>query len=253
MSESRRTKPLRPTSAELQAALLEPKAHKRSRVFREYSLHRPDPADLPLLRHALYDPEISVVNCAIISIGKLGRKATEVVDELFELARKPGPPEMGIPQHMNWALWALARIAPRDRRILDLAREALPISNYADFQAAVEALVALGTEEALQSLRQVDRYWGTTRKSKTEDELVNKAIDRWTGVKSEIEQAIEHRGAVFRRRADGTFRCGVYCPKCARPMTSIKGQGPYQCRHCNVRVDFTAQDLERVMAEIKSS
>ena len=248
-----RAKPVKPTSAELQAALQERRGHRRFRLFCDYSLHPPDPNDLPILRRALKDPEIGVVNCAVISLGKLRARARDAVDDLFEVARKPGPPEMGMPQHMESALSALARIAPKDPRMLELAREGLRISNYGVIKAAVEALVALRTPEALQTLRQMDRYWGTSRKSRDEDVLVNKAIDAWTGVKAGDEQPIEHRGAVLRCRSDGSFRVGVYCPKCDRPMTSIMGKGPYQCRQCGVRAEFGAQELEQAMAEVSRS
>ena len=77
---AKREKPPRPTSAELEAALAERRSHRRFRVFCDYSVHHPDPADLPILRRALNDPEFRVANAAAFAIGKLRGKAAEVVE-----------------------------------------------------------------------------------------------------------------------------------------------------------------------------
>jgi hypothetical protein len=246
----RNSKPSNPSSSQLEAALADPDRNRRINVFDAYSRRRPDMIDLPILRRALHDPEFAVARLAAVSIGKLGPKANEAVDDLIAAATWPW--EGGCPQRFCDAIAALVRVSPRDERLVGIVQHALSCSNYGIFKGAVQALAAIGTAEAMETLRWVDLYWGTGRKERLADELVQKTLDRCSRQASSQEQPVfvGHRGALFRRRGSDEYRTSVYCPSCRGPMTSLKGTTPYRCRKCEVRLDFSATQLKDVIREL---
>ena|SRR5688572_22191186 len=245
----RRPKPLKPTSAELTAALEDRNRFHRIDAFDAYSRYKPDIADLPTLRRALRDPESAVAHWAALSIGKLGSQAIEAVDDLVAAATAPW--ENGCPQRFCEAISALVHVAPHDQRLVSIIRPVLQCSNYGIFKAAVLALATIGTSEALDTIRWIDLYWGTVRKDRQADEFVQKTLDqcdRTSASRQSRPTFVEHRGALFQRRASRGYRTSVYCPRCRGPMTSLKGTVPYQCRKCGVRLDFSAHQLQAVMS-----
>ncbi len=74
-------------------------------------------------------------------------------------------------------------------------------------------------------------------------------LERALALKSQTEEFIEHRGAYFKRRANGEFHEAVYCPDCRGPMTSLQDALPYRCK-CGRGVDFTGGDLKSIMSEL---
>jgi hypothetical protein len=116
------------------------------------------------------------------------------------------------------------------------------------------ALAAIGTPDAWDTIRWIDLYWGAARKDKLMDEFVHKTLAQRDGGPKSGEGSpvfVEHRRALFQRRGDAGYRTSVYCPSCRGPMTSLKGTVPYQCRKCEVKVDFSARDVQAVMAELR--
>lgn len=58
-------------------------------------------------------------------------------------------------------------------------------------------------------------------------------------------------GALFKRRADGSYGLGVYCPKCHQATSSFPpGSGQYHCDACNWFSDFEASDLPKILAKL---
>lgn len=62
---------------------------------------------------------------------------------------------------------------------------------------------------------------------------------------------VPFKGALWKRKKDGSFCEDVFCRKCHQPMTSacMKTHN-YRCESCNVRVDFTGLSLRTVMSEL---
>jgi len=247
----RRPKPPKPSSSEIAAVLGDRNRFHRIEAFDAYSRYKPDIADLPTLRQALRDPEFAVANWAAVSIGKLGTQAVEAVDDLVAAATAPW--ENGCPQRFCEAISALVRVAPHDPRLVGIIQPVLQCSNYGIFKDAVIALATIGTPEALDTIRWIDLYWGTARKDRLTDEFVQRTLDQSNGSpRSGQEQSafVEHQGALFQRRGSAGYRTSVYCPRCRGPMTSLKGTAPYQCRKCEVRLDFSARHLQAVITEL---
>jgi len=64
------------------------------------------------------------------------------------------------------------------------------------------------------------------------------------------EEFVEHHGALFKRRRSGGYHECVYCPSCRSPMSSLQDVLPFSCK-CGQSVNFTGNDLERVMGELE--
>lgn len=247
----RKPKPHRPTSEQLKAALSDRNRFQRIDVFDAYSLHKPDPADLPTLRQALRDSEPAVANWAAVSIKKLGPQGAEAVEDLIAAATAPW--KNGCPQRFCESIAALVRITPSDPRLIAVIQAALPCSNYGIFKAGVEALASIGTPEALDTIKWIDKFWGTGRKEKVEDEFIYKTLVRcgMAPAANHNPVFVEHRGALFQKLGGSAYRTSVYCPSCRKPMTSLKGTVPYQCRKCGVKLDFNGSQLEGVMSGLR--
>jgi hypothetical protein len=74
-------------------------------------------------------------------------------------------------------------------------------------------------------------------------------LERQAATKKALEEFVECRGALFKRKPDGTYHQAVFCPICRAPMCSLQQMMPYLCR-CGITVDFTGCDLRAVMAEL---
>ena len=247
----RSPKPPRPTSEQLAAALRDNNRYHRKDVFYAYSLYKPELVDLPILREALRNPELEVTNWAAISIGKLGPQCAEAVEDLISALTAPW--ENGCPQCFCESIAALVRINPSDPRLVAIIQAALPCSNYGIFKAGVEALASIGTPEAFDTIKWIDKFWGTGRKEKIEDDFIHKTLVRCgrAPAAGSTPVFVEHRGALFQKLEGSIFRTSVYCPSCRRPMTSLKGAVPYQCRKCGVKLDFNGSQLEAVMTNLR--
>jgi hypothetical protein len=248
LTAMRKPKPPKPSSAQLAAVLDDFNRYHRVEAFYAYSRYRPDVADLPTLRRALRDPESRVGDWAIVSIGKLGPQASDAVEDLIAAATAPW--EHGTPLYFESAIVALLKIVPDDPRLIGIIQPVLSHSNYGIFKTAVQALVSIGTTGAWETIRWIDRYWGTARKDRVADEFIHKTLH--PGQLEPRDTApifIPHQDALFRKHQAG-YRTSVYCPGCQGPMTSLKGTVPYQCRVCSIKLSFSAQELEAVMSRL---
>jgi hypothetical protein len=74
-------------------------------------------------------------------------------------------------------------------------------------------------------------------------------LEKTLSAQTAREEFVEHRGALFKRKAEGGYHRAVFCPKCHGPMASPMRSAPYFCQ-CGTFVDFTGRQLESVMREL---
>lgn len=67
---------------------------------------------------------------------------------------------------------------------------------------------------------------------------------------TEAEEFTKHRGALFKRNSSGGYDPTVHCSRCRRPLGSIGGVGNYNCKPCQIMVDFSGQDLPRILKDL---
>jgi predicted Zn-ribbon and HTH transcriptional regulator len=81
------------------------------------------------------------------------------------------------------------------------------------------------------------------------EEMAN--LERTMQLKAETREGevVEHLGAIFKRKADGTFHEAVYCPKCGVSTASIFHM-PYACDSCRWNASFGDEDLPRILKEL---
>lgn len=60
---------------------------------------------------------------------------------------------------------------------------------------------------------------------------------------------IEHEGALFQRKPDGSYREQVFCPKCHQIASSPLNEIEYQCK-CGWSGRFSGRQLKRVMSTL---
>ena len=154
-------------------------------VERDYAMHqrlaavraiasRPRPEDIPVLRAALSDEYDATARHAARALKKLGPRALGAVDDLIAAATMPW--EFGCPQRFSDAMEALVRIAPDHLRLTAICQHALTCQNYSIQKAAVVSLAKIGTPEARDILRDVDRFRDTSIQCKHWDNLVAKVL-----------------------------------------------------------------------------
>lgn len=68
--------------------------------------------------------------------------------------------------------------------------------------------------------------------------------------KTALEEFVECRGALFKRKAGGGFHQAVFCPRCRGPMMSLMDETPFHCGPCKVSVSFAGHQLREVMREL---
>jgi len=81
-------------------------------------------------------------------------------------------------------------------------------------------------------------------------EKENAELKRQIAEQAKAEEFVEHEGALFKRRPGGGYHKAVYCPYCRAPLGSLEGVLPYNCGRCKIMLDFTGEDLARIMGEI---
>ncbi len=64
------------------------------------------------------------------------------------------------------------------------------------------------------------------------------------------EEFFEHRGALFKRKVDGSWDKVVYCPNCRQSTSALEPFMPFRCANCHWLSPFKGQDLEQVMSEL---
>jgi len=61
---------------------------------------------------------------------------------------------------------------------------------------------------------------------------------------------VEHRGALFKRKASGGFHLAVYCPNDRSSTASVDEDIPYLCSRCHWMSSFSRSELKSVMTEL---
>ena len=154
-------------------------------VDRNYAMHqrlaavqaigvRPRLEDMPVLRAALSDEYDATARYAAHALKKLGSRASEAVDDLVAAATMPW--ELGCPQRFPDAMEALVRIAPSYPRLTAICQHALTCQNYGIQKAAVVSLAEIGTPEAHDILRDVDKFRDISIQCKQWDNLMAKVL-----------------------------------------------------------------------------
>jgi hypothetical protein len=106
------------------------------------------------------------------------------------------------------------------------------------------ALLADQAKALEQKVKDLEQELAATKKKLGETE-------RQLAAKSRADEFLEHRGALFKRKADGSYHQAVYCPICHKPTGAIIGEMPFACTEkCGWIAAFTPDDLSRVMSEL---
>jgi DNA repair exonuclease SbcCD ATPase subunit len=69
--------------------------------------------------------------------------------------------------------------------------------------------------------------------------------------RARAEEFVEHRGALFKRKVDGTYHHAVYCPVCHKPTGALIEEMVYSCTdNCGWVGTFTPRELQRIISEL---
>src|SRR2546430_1402537 len=74
-----------------------------------------------------------------------------------------------------------------------------------------------------------EKELAATQERVTELERENARMKAQLAASAHSAQFVEHRGALFKRKQDGTFHLAVYCPICRKPTGSPHPEIPYSC------------------------
>src|SRR5687767_554652 len=85
-----------------------------------------------------------------------------------------------------------------------------------------ERLLFLGEQAKTLEKENVD-----LKKRVTELEKLTGSLASQLQSKTKEAEFIEHRGAYFKRKPDGSYHRAVYCPICRNPTGSLMDQLPY--------------------------
>lgn len=80
----------------------------------------------------------------------------------------------------------------------------------------------------------------------------NHELEQQTASQAVTEQYKESRGALFKKRAGGTYVLAVYCPVCRQSAGPFPPgpKGIYSCDPCQWFSNFSVAELPVVMAEL---
>jgi hypothetical protein len=67
---------------------------------------------------------------------------------------------------------------------------------------------------------------------------------------SKTEQFVEHRGAYFKKNADGEFEKTVYCPKCKQ--STFYRMNMFNCTACHWHSPFNESELSSIISKLNS-
>jgi hypothetical protein len=70
-----------------------------------------------------------------------------------------------------------------------------------------------------------------------------------------VEGFIEARGALFKRRVDGSFEPDAYCPACKSALAPFPIPGAFgpSCSRCRYRAPFKSSEIPQIIKELQSS
>ena len=123
------------------------------------------------------------------------------------------------------------------------------LSKLADIptNAVLRERLAFAAEQAKALEKKVEQLESENTALKKE----NSRLKAELSAKAREEQFVEHRGALFKRKPDGTYHEAVYCPLCQKPTGSLIDEMVYSCTEsCGWVGTFTPRQLQKVMAEL---
>jgi hypothetical protein len=118
-------------------------------------------------------------------------------------------------------------------------------------EAPLSAVLRERIELAKEQAQALEREVARLREENRTQKLRLEELDGTVASSVTAGQFVEHRGALFKRRASGGYHDAVFCPSCQCPMSSLEGRLPYNCSRCHILVDFIGADLKRVMKELE--
>jgi hypothetical protein len=65
-----------------------------------------------------------------------------------------------------------------------------------------------------------------------------------------LDEFVEHRGSLFKRKPEGGYHLSAYCPKCRCAMGSGHEGFPFQCLDCSFIANFKGAQLAAVIGEL---
>jgi len=82
-------------------------------------------------------------------------------------------------------------------------------------------------------------------------EQANRQLQGQLAAKSSAEEFVEHRGALFKRKSDGTYHLAVYCPICHKPTGGLSPSFPISCTdQCGWIGTFQVKDIPKMIEEL---
>ena len=79
----------------------------------------------------------------------------------------------------------------------------------------------------------------------------NGELQRKLSAKTLPDEFIEHRGALFKRKPDGSYHLAVYCPHCRKSTSAMVDEFPYACTDkCGWIGSFTPGELNSILKEL---
>jgi hypothetical protein len=63
---------------------------------------------------------------------------------------------------------------------------------------------------------------------------------------------VERRGALFKRKPDGTFDDIAYCPDCKRALSTIENFFPPRCSKCKFQAPFKRDEIPGILQELRA-
>ena len=79
----------------------------------------------------------------------------------------------------------------------------------------------------------------------------NSELHRKLTAKTLADEFVEHRGALFKRKPDGSYHLAVYCPHCRKPTGAMVDEFPYACTEkCGWVGSFAPYELNSILKEL---
>ena len=162
-------------SPELLAAELKDRDWMKRLRAVESVAKRPTVQHITAFRSALSDENNAVAKTAARALGKLGPRAASTFDDLIAAATAPW--EYGCPQLFCDAIEALEKNSPNDPRLVEVIQGVLKCSNYGIQKAAIISLEKIGSDKAIETILNLDKYWTTSPVMPPFQKLLVKILD----------------------------------------------------------------------------
>lgn len=180
--QCQKTIPKRVEVADLVACMSGNDKRYRGVYFDNYCKRKPSLDALPILRRALLQDDHYLTKCAAVSLGKMKEKARLAINDLLVAAAHVD--QDGMPQAYCHCLSALVSIDKTHPEIIPLIRQFMHIDNWHPISASLEALAAIGTEEALRTMQEIRDRW-YPEFNKTQKRIADKILAESNAAKSD--------------------------------------------------------------------